>query len=67
MTMPGKFETQPLVGDWVEFPKLKQAKLLGLLGYTDKLARLWYTGQNGQIRCQSSNTKGRANWVGKNG
>jgi len=26
MKMPGKFESQPLIGDWVEFPKLKQAK-----------------------------------------
>jgi len=25
MTMPEIFESQPLIGDWVEFPKLKQA------------------------------------------
>jgi len=40
ITMKGKFESQPLTGDWVEFPKLKQANHLGLLVYTDKVARL---------------------------
>jgi len=38
--MPGKFESQPLTGDWVEFPKLKQANYLVLLVYTDKVTRL---------------------------
>ena len=40
MKMPGKFESQPLTGDWVEFPKLEQANYLELLVYTDKVARL---------------------------
>jgi len=29
MIMPRKFGRQPLTGDWIEFPKLKQANYLG--------------------------------------